>query len=66
MALVNLIFLSRQVGRKLTIDDVKKMDADGRLRRNMDRQIRKDTVNVPDMGITIVRFHATNPGNILI
>ncbi|OWF48064.1 laccase-7-like isoform X2 [Mizuhopecten yessoensis] len=45
-----------------SVEYVKMRDRIGLISRNLDRPITKDTVNVPDGGYTIVRFHAKNPG----
>ncbi|XP_053980315.1 uncharacterized protein LOC128877215 [Hylaeus volcanicus] len=51
-----------RVGKNVTAEDVKKLDKEGLIRRNLDHAPLKDTVTVPDGGYTIVRFHANNPG----
>ena len=38
------------------------MDDEGKLKRNFDRPVIKDTIAVPLQGYTIVRFIADNPG----
>ncbi|XP_030746465.1 laccase-5-like, partial [Sitophilus oryzae] len=51
-----------RLGRNVTVDEVKKRDSDGYIKRNLINAPIKDTVNVPDGGYTIVRFKADNPG----
>ncbi|XP_043252870.1 laccase-1-like [Colletes gigas] len=51
-----------RVGENVTVEDVKKLDKEGSIQRNLDHAPLKDTVTVPDGGYTIVRFHANNPG----
>ena len=46
----------------VTLEEIKAMDARGEIPRKLDREIKKDTVAVPDGGYTLLRFHATNPG----
>ena len=43
-------------------DEIRKMDLEGKLKRNFERPIMKDTVAVPQQGYAIVRFIADNPG----
>ena len=38
------------------------LDAEGKLQRNLEQPIQKDTVMIPRRGYTIVRFKADNPG----
>lgn len=45
---------------------IKEMDALGLIKRNFDHPPAKDTVTVPDGGYTIIRFWATNPGDLTI
>ncbi len=52
----------QQVNDAVTVDEVKKLDADGLIKRNLKTPIAKDTVRVPGGGYTIVRFKADNPG----
>ncbi|KZC09029.1 L-ascorbate oxidase, partial [Dufourea novaeangliae] len=56
------VIAMERVGRNVTVESVKKLDKDGKIRRNLDHAPLKDTVTVPDGGYTIVRFHANNPG----
>lgn len=55
----------QRLGRNITLDQVKNMDANGKIKRNLVNAPIKDTVPVPDGGYTIVRFMATNPGILL-
>ena len=52
----------QRLGKNVTLDQVKNMDANGKIKRNLVNAPIKDTVPVPDGGYTIVRFMATNPG----
>ncbi|XP_069181574.1 uncharacterized protein [Procambarus clarkii] len=47
---------------EITRSKVMEMDRAGRLVRNLDRPVYKDTVTLPDGGYTVVRFLASNPG----
>ena len=51
-----------RVGKNVTVEEVKRLDAEGLVHRNLNHAPIKDTVTVPDGGYTIVRFHANNPG----
>ncbi|XP_060526823.1 uncharacterized protein LOC132702294 isoform X2 [Cylas formicarius] len=51
-----------RMGMNVTVDDVKKRDEAGLIKRNLLDAPLKDTVTVPDGGYTIVRFEANNPG----
>lgn len=51
-----------RVGTQVSIDQIKTMDKNGLIRRNLIDAPIKDTVPVPDGGYTIIRFMATNPG----
>ncbi|CAG9772969.1 unnamed protein product [Ceutorhynchus assimilis] len=51
-----------KVGDNVTVAQVKQRDRKGQIKRNLFDPPVKDTVNVPDGGYTVVRFHATNPG----
>ncbi|XP_016840817.1 laccase-4-like [Nasonia vitripennis] len=51
-----------KVGDKLSIEEVKKMDQEGKIHRRLEAAPWKDSVIVPSGGYTIVRFHANNPG----
>lgn len=44
------------------MDDIKKLDSQGSLERNLDHPPLKDTVTIPSGGYTIIRFVADNPG----
>ncbi|RLU22355.1 hypothetical protein DMN91_004633 [Ooceraea biroi] len=52
----------KRIGNTTTVDEVKKLDRQGLIRRKLARAPLKDTVTVPDGGYTIVRFYADNPG----
>lgn len=51
-----------QLNSSTTAEEVKALDRSGLIKRNLNKAIVKDTVNVPDGGYTIIRFHANNPG----
>ncbi|XP_031785568.1 laccase [Nasonia vitripennis] len=50
-----------KVGDKLSIEEVKKMDQEGKIHRRLEAEPWKDSVIVPTGGYTIVRFYANNP-----
>ncbi|XP_045202845.2 uncharacterized protein LOC123556306 [Mercenaria mercenaria] len=50
------------VGETTSMEEIKQLDNEGRLARNLVDPVAKDTVTVPDGGYTIVRFQANNPG----
>ncbi|XP_060081291.1 uncharacterized protein LOC132560644 [Ylistrum balloti] len=56
------VVATEKLNTSTSVDYVKMRDRIGLIGRNLDRPITKDTVNVPDGGYTIVRFHAKNPG----
>ena len=58
-----LSFLKQLKATGVSIEEVMEMDKRGELPRKLNRAVEKDTVTVPDGGYTILRFHATNPGN---
>ncbi|XP_069129876.1 uncharacterized protein [Argopecten irradians] len=45
-----------------TLEEVQRLDNEGRLIRNFTSPVDKDTVTVPDGGYVILRIHANNPG----
>ena len=51
-----------RVGRNVTIEQVARLDAEGKIVRKLAKEPIKDTVTVPDGGFTIIRFYADNPG----
>jgi L-ascorbate oxidase len=51
-----------KLGQAVNMKDIKEMDRQGKLKRNLDRPPIKDTVTVPSGGYTIFRFYAENPG----
>lgn len=51
-----------RLGSNVTLDEVKRADREGKIRRKLDRAPIKDTVTIPDGGYTVIRFHANNPG----
>ncbi|KAJ8954969.1 hypothetical protein NQ318_000400 [Aromia moschata] len=50
-----------RLGMNVTVDEVKRRDRMGLVKRNLVDAPLKDTVTVPDGGYTIVRFVASNP-----
>lgn len=56
------VIAMERVGTQVSIDQIKTMDKNGLIRRNLIDAPIKDTVPVPDGGYTIIRFMATNPG----
>lgn len=52
----------RRLATNTTIEEVKKFDEMGLLKRNLKNAPLKDTVTVPDGGYTVIRFKADNPG----
>lgn len=54
-----------RLGQSVDLDTVKALDKANMLKRNLTRPPIKDTVTVPDGGYTILRVHASNPGNII-
>ncbi|KAJ8669742.1 hypothetical protein QAD02_001001 [Eretmocerus hayati] len=56
------VLAMERLGKNTTVEDVKRADREGRIKRNLKRAPIKDTVTVPDGGFTILRFHASNPG----
>ncbi|KAI4484871.1 hypothetical protein M0802_012999 [Mischocyttarus mexicanus] len=51
-----------RLGKKVSINEIKRLDAAGKINRKLDHAPLKDTVTVPNMGYTIIRFYADNPG----
>ncbi|XP_033225671.1 laccase-1 [Belonocnema kinseyi] len=56
------VMAMERVGKSTTVEEVKKLDREGRIKRKLHRAPIKDTVTVPDGGFTILRFYADNPG----
>ncbi|XP_025836116.1 laccase-like isoform X3 [Agrilus planipennis] len=52
----------KRLGSNTTLEEVKRLDAEGKIKRNLMDAVVKDTVTVPDGGYTILRFKADNPG----
>lgn len=52
----------QRVGKNVTVDQIKAMDRNGQIKRNLVNAPVKDTVPVPDGGYTVIRFVANNPG----
>lgn len=53
-----------QLPEDTTLDEVKQLDREGHLHRNLTHAVAKDTVSVPDGGYVILRIKADNPGRI--
>ncbi|EFX81872.1 hypothetical protein DAPPUDRAFT_49503, partial [Daphnia pulex] len=51
-----------RIGSNVTVDQIRAMDENGLIRRNLVDAPIKDTVAIPDGGYTAIRFLATNPG----
>lgn len=51
-----------RLGDNTSLNEIKRLDNEGRLQRNLVDPVLKDTVTVPDGGYSILRFHADNPG----
>ena len=51
-----------KLNRSISVDYVKMLDDQGKLKRNMHQPPIKDTVTVPVGGYTVIRFLADNPG----
>lgn len=51
-----------RVGNHTTVEEIEKMNKNGKIIRNLQSAPLKDTVTVPDGGFTILRFLADNPG----
>jgi hypothetical protein len=51
-----------RVTSSVTVDQIRAMDDNGLIRRNLVDAPIKDTVAIPDGGYTAIRFLATNPG----
>ena len=55
-------FFNLQLNTYTSLDYVKQLDKEGKIKRNLTHGILKDTVAVPNGGYTVVRFVANNPG----
>ncbi|XP_011682196.2 laccase-4-like [Strongylocentrotus purpuratus] len=51
-----------QMWNYFTIEDFKRLDAQGKIKRNLKNPPRKDSFMVPGAGYLIARFRANNPG----
>ena len=49
---------------KTSKDDVRDMDKKGEIKRNLKTPIKKDNIMMPVGGWAVVRFKATNPGEL--
>ncbi|KAI7815129.1 laccase [Rhyzopertha dominica] len=56
------VIAMEKLGSNVTLEEVKRRDANKLIKRNLVDPPLKDTVTVPDGGFTILRFHASNPG----
>ena len=52
----------QKLKKSIRLDEVKKMDEEGKINRNYNRPPVKDTITVPVGGYTVIRFLADNPG----
>lgn len=50
------------MGDGVSVDQIKRMDKEGKLKRNLINPPLKDTVTIPAGGYTVIRFYAENPG----
>lgn len=55
---------SENLNGTVSIDEIKKLDAEGKINRMFDRAPLKDTMKVPYGGYNVIRFYANNPGEI--
>ncbi|XP_033743202.1 laccase-1-like [Pecten maximus] len=51
-----------RLNKSTSLEEVKKLDSEGKLTRNLVSAVDKDTVTVPEGGYVILRIHAINPG----
>lgn len=51
-----------RVGKNTTVEEIQRLDLEGKIHRNLVKAPSKDTVTVPDGGYTIIRWYADNPG----
>lgn len=51
-----------KLNRSIKLDEIKRMDQQGLIKRNLEAPPLKDTVTVPVGGYTIIRFLTDNPG----
>ncbi|XP_058802855.1 uncharacterized protein LOC131670893 [Phymastichus coffea] len=56
------VVAEENLGGVVTIDRVKQLDKEGKIKRRLNHPPMKDTMKTPGGGYTIVRFHANNPG----
>lgn len=54
----------KRVGSQVSVNEIRALDENGLIQRNLIDAPIKDTVAVPDGGYTVIRFMATNPGTI--
>uniref|UniRef100_A0A0P5ZF44 Multicopper oxidase n=1 Tax=Daphnia magna TaxID=35525 RepID=A0A0P5ZF44_9CRUS len=52
----------KRVGSQVSVNEIRALDENGLIKRNLIDAPIKDTVAVPDGGYTVIRFMATNPG----
>ncbi len=57
-----MIKILQKLDDSVFIEDIKRMDEQGKLKRNLVDPPLKDTVQIPSGGYTIFRFYADNPG----
>ena len=55
-----------KINTSITLDQIRNLDQQGKLNRNLDKPPIKDTVTVPVGGYSIFRFVADNPGSWLL
>ncbi|KAL7301837.1 hypothetical protein TKK_0005444 [Trichogramma kaykai] len=56
------VVAEEQLEGRVTVDRIKQLDRQGKIKRNLDRPPLKDTMKAPSNGFIIVRFFSDNPG----
>ncbi|CAK9305034.1 unnamed protein product [Gordionus sp. m RMFG-2023] len=56
------VLAQEKIGNNVSVHQIKEMDSQGRLTRNLADPIIKDSVAIPEGGYVIIRFIADNPG----
>lgn len=54
-----------RIAKNISVEEVKQLDAEGKIHRKLNGAPLKDTVTVPDGGYTIIRWYADNPGKFI-
>ena len=50
------------LANSISKDEVKKLNEEGKIKKNLINPPQKDTIPVPDAGFVVLRFKADNPG----